>query len=85
MIRVSPSGGGGGDPCHYLKNWLVPPPCPPPTVLTQKCQFCNFDAVFGHFVQIAFPTSRPHLGNPDDSGKESKYISYLDANNMVMQ
>ena len=56
--RVSPSGGGlgwtGGIPPHYLKNWLAPT-----TVLTQKCQFCNFHAVFGHFAQTVPPTVDP--------------------------
>ena len=50
-------GGLGGSPPHYPKNWLVPPMPPPPTVLTQKCRFCHFHAVFGHFVQIVPPTS----------------------------
>ena len=31
-----------------------------PTVLIQKCRFCNFQAVFGHFAQMS-PNSRPHL------------------------
>ena len=41
---------------------LACPPTCPPTVLTQKCQFCNFHVVFGHFVQIVPPNSQPHLG-----------------------
>ena len=62
--RVSPSGGTGGDPPlppHYPKNWLVPPTpmSPPPTVLTQKCRFCHFHAVFDHFAQIVPPPVDP--------------------------
>ena len=43
----------------------IPPPLPeklacPPTVLTQKCQFCHFHAVFGHFVQIILPLVDPN-------------------------
>ena len=61
LSRVSPS---GEDPPTTRKIDLSPPsPCPP-TVLTQKCRFCHFHAVFGHFVQIVSPTSRPQLGNP---------------------
>ena len=56
--------------CMCLSPPPPPPSCLTPTVLTQKCQFCNFHAVFGHFAQITPPplpptTSRPHpLGNP---------------------
>ena len=32
----------------------------PLTVLTQKCRFCHFHAVFGHFVQIAPPPTHTH-------------------------
>ena len=57
-------GDWGGDPPLPLPKILAcPPPCPP-TVLTQKYRFCHFHAVFGHFVQIVPPTSRPQLGNP---------------------
>ena len=63
LCRVSPSGGNwGGIP--PLPEKLACPPHVPPTVLTQKCQFCHFHAVFGHLVQITPPTSRPQLGNP---------------------
>ena len=50
-------------PPHYLKNWLAPPPPPPPTVLTQKCRFCYFHAVFGHFAQIP-PHQLTPFGKP---------------------
>ena len=33
----------------------------PPTLLTQKCRFCNFQAVFGHFAQIAPLPSSGHF------------------------
>ena len=56
--RVSPSGRGQGGSPHYPKNWLVPP-CPLPTVLTQKCRFCHFHAVFDHFAQIVSPPVDP--------------------------
>ena len=59
VFWVSPSGGGLGGIPHYPKNWLVPPPCPP-TILTQKCRFCHFHAVFGHFVQIVPPLVDPN-------------------------
>ena len=36
-----------------------PPSCLTPTVLTQKCQFCNFHSVFGHFAQIIPPPPPP--------------------------
>ena len=58
IFRVSPSGRGtGGIPLTTQKIGLSTPPtlCPPPTVLTQKCLFCNFHAVFGHFAQIVPP------------------------------
>ena len=56
---VSPSGGGtGGDP-PLPEKLACPPPCPP-TVLTQKCRFCYFHAVFGHFVQIVPPLVDPN-------------------------
>ena len=48
----------GGNPPHYPKNWLVLPPCPP-TVLTQKCRFCHFHAVFDYLVQIVPPPVDP--------------------------
>ena len=52
--------GGLGDPPTNQKIGLSPAcPAPPPpllTVLTQKCQFCNFHAVFGHLVQIVPPS-----------------------------
>ena len=31
----------------------------PPTVLIQKCRFCNFQAVFGHFAQNVPQQSTP--------------------------
>ena len=31
----------------------------PPTVLPQKCWFCNFHAVFGHIAQIVTPQVDP--------------------------
>ena len=62
-FRVSPSGGRlRGDPPTTRKIGLSPHATP--IVLTQKCRFCNFHAVFGHFAQIVPPTSRPQLGNP---------------------
>ena len=54
LNRVSPSGGGMGG-CPPLPKKLA---CPP-TVLTQKCRFCNFHAVFGHFAQIVPPPVDP--------------------------
>ena len=55
--RVSPSerGGLGGIPPDYLKNGLVPPFLP--TVVTPKCRFCHFHALFGHFAKIVPLTS----------------------------
>ena len=55
LDRISPSGGWDwGDPPHYPK--MAPPPCPPPShCFDQKCQFCHFHAVFGHFAQIVPP------------------------------
>ena len=56
--KVSPSGGTGGSP-PLNEKLACPhrsPPPPPITVLTQKCQFCNFHAVFGHFVQTVPPS-----------------------------
>ena len=44
--RVSPSGGRGLGGI-------------PPTVLTQKCRFCHFHAVFGNFAQIVPPPVDP--------------------------
>ena len=57
--RISPSGGDWGDPSPPLPEKMACPPLCPPTVLTQKCQFCNFHAVFGHFVQTAPPPVNP--------------------------
>ena len=51
-------GDWGGGAIPLLPQKLACPPHVPPTVLTQKCQFCNFHAVFGHFVQIVLRTSR---------------------------
>ena len=51
--RVSLVGGDWGDPPTNRKIGLSPHV--PPIVLTQKCQFCHFHAVFGHFAQIAPP------------------------------
>ena len=53
---------GGGSPTTQVIV-LSPYPC---TVLPPKYWFCNFHAVFDHFVQIA-PTSWPHLGNLENS------------------
>ena len=49
--KVSPSG-GWGDPTHYPKSWFVP--WCTPTVLTQKCWFCNFHVMqfLVYFAQI---------------------------------
>ena len=55
IIQHSTSPSGVGSP-KYLKNWLVPPP---PTVLTQKCRFCHFHAVLGHFAQTVPPPVDP--------------------------
>ena len=55
--RVSPSGGTGGTP-PLPKKLACPPPCPL-TVLTQKCQFYHFHAVFDHFAQIVPPPVDP--------------------------
>ena len=56
--RVPPSGGGGegglGNPFHQEK-WLVALHVLP-TALTQKCWYCNFHAVFGHFAEIVSPS-----------------------------
>ena len=49
---------GGGSP-QLTEKLACPSPCPP-TVLTQKCRFCNFHAVFGHFAQIAPPLVDPN-------------------------
>lgn len=60
---VSPSGGGVGhcvDP-HLPKKFVCPPMSP--TVLTQRCRFYNFYAVFGHFAELVSPTSQTHLEN----------------------
>ena len=35
-----------------------------PTVVLEKCWFCNFHAVFGHFAQIV-PTGGTLMGTPD--------------------
>ena len=55
-------------------EWRDPPPlpqklaCPPclplPTVLTHKCTFCNFHAVFDHFAQIVPPNQSTAFGKP---------------------
>ena len=45
----------GGLP-HYPKNWLVLSMSP--TILSQKCRFCNFPTVFGHSGQNAPPPQR---------------------------
>ena len=58
--RVSSSGGTGGDPPHYPKNWLVPP-CPP-TVLTPKCPKMPQNADFAIFMQ--FLAILPKLSPP---------------------
>ena len=58
---VSPSGEGAGhcvDP-HLPEKFVCPPMSP--TVLTQRCRFCNFYAVFGHFAELVSPTSQTHL------------------------
>ena len=57
--RVSPSVGTGGMPSP-LPEKLACPSNFPPTVLTQKCRFCHFHAVFGHFVQIVPPLVDPN-------------------------
>ena len=49
----------GGPPPTTRKIGLSPH-APPPTVLTQKCRFCHFHAVFGHFVQIVPPLVDPN-------------------------
>ena len=59
MIRVSPSGGGLVGYSSLPEKLTCPPMSPPPTVLTPKCQFCNFHAVFGHFAQIVPPPIDP--------------------------
>ena len=44
---------------HFPKHWLHPSP----SIIRQKCWFCNFHAVFGHCGQN-FPSARwPQLGN----------------------
>ena len=53
-------GGTGGDPPTTRKIGLSSPMPSPPTVLTQKCQFCYFHAVFGHFFQIVPPLVDPN-------------------------
>ena len=53
--RVSPSGGDWWrSPSTTRKIGLThpPPPTPTLTLLTQKCRFCHFHAVFGHLAQI---------------------------------
>ena len=45
-----------------------------PTVFTQKCRFCNFHVVFGHFGRIVPPTSRPQLGNPGCNSQDTGFL-----------
>ena len=52
-------GGLGGSPPPLTKKLACPPYVLPPTVLTQKCQFCNFQAVFGHLPKLS-----PHQSTP---------------------
>lgn len=54
----------------YLGDWCGSPHTPlpqklacPPNIFSQKCCFCNFYGVFGHFALNA-PTSPPLMGNP---------------------
>ena len=61
--KISPSGGGDWGYPPTTKKIGLPPRSP--TVLPQKCWFCNLHAVFGHFAQIVPPTNWPHSGNPD--------------------
>ena len=49
--------GGLREPFHYLKNRLVLPYRT--TVLPQKCCFCNFLALFGHFAENVHPQVDP--------------------------
>ena len=49
----------GGSPT--LPKKLDCSPHVPLTVLTQKCQICNFHAVFDHFVQTVLPPVDPIL------------------------
>ena len=51
-------------PSPFSKKWLVPPFYP--TVLPQKCSFCNFHAVFDHFAQNvpSGGTFRTKMKNP---------------------
>ena len=57
-------GGTGGDPPHYPKNWLVPPPCPP-HCFDPKMPILSFSCSFWPFCPNCLcPTSRPQLGNP---------------------
>ena len=44
----------GSDTSQYQIIWSVSPP-------PQKCRFCNFHAVFGHFAQNAPPPSPPSV------------------------
>ena len=47
----------GGEGCWWIasKKLTCPPMPPPSTVFPPKYWFCNFDAVFDHFLQIASP------------------------------
>ena len=58
--------GGGGDNLHYPKNWLVPPHVPPALLSLQNADFVIFMQFLAILPKLS-PTSRPHLGNPDDS------------------
>ena len=72
--RVFPSGreggcGGLGGSSSLPEKLACPPPLMSsphvlPTVLTQKCRFYNFHAVFGHFPQIVPPHQSTPFGKP---------------------
>ena len=76
LVRVSPC---GGIPPLPPKLTCPPPPCPPPTVLTQKFQCCNFHAVFGCFVQIV----PPPVDSIWESLKKSKFCEYLHSERLI--
>ena len=56
-------GGNWWDPCPLPKKLGYPQWPMSPTVLNQKCWFCNFQAVSGHFAQID-PHQLTRFGKP---------------------
>ena len=55
--------GTGGIP-PLPEKLVVSPPCPAPTVLSQKSEICNFHAVLSHFTQTVPPQQSTPFGKP---------------------